>query len=103
MSSLKLTEVIYVRENLDSSRYLTTANAAHFLNIKATLLRSWRSRRIGPTYIKINRQPRGAVLYREADLVAFLRDSVVLAERMPRPMGGRLPGGKNKPKAGKDS
>ena len=57
-------------------------------------LEHWRQRRCGPSFIRVNR----SVLYPLDGLDAFLDARLQQFRRLPRPMGGRLPGGKNRPK-----
>jgi hypothetical protein len=98
-SSLKTPTVIYVKESLDGQALINTIHAAEYLGVQPALLRQWRHNKVGPAYIKISPARHAAVLYRPADLLAFIQARAVLAERMPRPMDGRLPGGKNQSKA----
>lgn len=53
---------------------MTTAEAATFLSLSPRTLESWRSKLVGPKYIK----PVGgsAVRYRAADLEQWVEDSV---------------------------
>lgn len=53
---------------------LTPEEVADLLRIEARTLRSWRASRTGPAYIKINE---GMILYRRADVLAFLEDRTV--------------------------
>ncbi|TAM44328.1 MAG: DNA-binding protein [Acidobacteria bacterium] len=49
------------------------AEAAAYIGVSAATLPSWRSRGLGPRYVKLNR----AVRYLEADLDAFLEAHTV--------------------------
>jgi Helix-turn-helix domain len=102
MSSLQPPSVVlHVTERPDTSIFLKTEHVARYLGVKPDLLRRWRCRGIGPSYVKLNGRRHGSVVYREIDVVAFALARTVLASRMPRPFGqgGRLPGGRNKRKA----
>ena len=52
---------------------MTPSEAARALGLSIFTLNKWRSRKIGPAYIKLG----GAVRYRKSDLLAFLEESRV--------------------------
>lgn len=56
--------------DLDPSRLLTPTEAAEALGVKPQTLATWRCRRIGPGYVKLNR----TVRYSAGDLTRYLRD-----------------------------
>jgi Helix-turn-helix domain len=76
-------------------QYMTTANVANLLGVSTSLLRVWRCRGIGINYVRVNGTGK-KIMYPRTAVEAFLRANMVTASRMPRPMGGRLPGGKNR-------
>ena len=70
--------------------------AANWLGVAPQTLANWRSRKIGPAYVRIHHR---LVVYRMSDLQEFMDALRTEAGRMPRPVHGRMPGGKNRPKA----
>lgn len=52
---------------------LRTDEAAERLSLSPNTLRNWRTRRIGPRYVKCG----GDVRYRSADLTAFIESNIV--------------------------
>ena len=50
-------------------KFLTTAEAAEFLNVTAWLVNDWRRRGVGPTYFRLGTK---LIRYRKVDLVAWL-------------------------------
>lgn len=77
--------------------FLNTVQLAAYLNVTPEVLRVWRHRRIGPAYIKAG--PHGShttVLYREADVIAYLRQHLRLTDRMVKPTDGPIAGRKKK-------
>lgn len=80
--------------DLASTVFLSTANVAAYLNVSEEVLRAWRFKKTGPTYIKAV----GKVLYRESDIIAFLNANIVVAEWLQRQRGGSPPGGQRKNK-----
>jgi hypothetical protein len=48
--------------------YQSDIEAANFLNHKPQTLRNWRSKHVGPPYIKLGR----SVRYKTADLIAWM-------------------------------
>jgi hypothetical protein len=54
--------------------FLTTAEAANWLNVNAQTLRVWRYRGGGPAYHKFGSGPGGRVLYRIRDIEDWLAD-----------------------------
>lgn len=53
---------------------MTEKDAAVFIGVSVKTLQTWRSRRVGPAYIRI--APK-CIRYREADLVAFVDSHLV--------------------------
>lgn len=66
---------------------LSCGAAARLLGISGELLRVWRTRKIGPSYIKY---PTGGVRYREDVLVAFVIEMEVTTRRLPKLYKGPL-------------
>lgn len=60
------------RTNTPQLRLLTTREAAEALALSPRTLEAFRLRGNGPDYIRIGTSPRGAVRYREADLLAWI-------------------------------
>lgn len=60
-----------------ASRLLTLEEAADRLRTPASTLRFWRNRRTGPVSIKVGRR----VMYREADIEAWIEAQFAAAER----------------------
>lgn len=65
----------YAEVRLMLARYLTTAQAADFLNLSRFTLEKWRSRAVGPPYIKLGARVR----YRLGDLEAYVCGQLVVA------------------------
>ena len=59
-------------------RLLTDIEAAAFLGVKNQTVRTWRSKNIGPKYIRVSRN---VIRYRAEDLEAFLADRVIEPEQ----------------------
>ena len=59
-------------EAKDDVLAVSEREASRRLSISAATLRSWRSRRYGPKFVRLGRR----VAYRLTDLRAFLNDSV---------------------------
>jgi hypothetical protein len=83
-------------------RCIPTGMAAAYLGISTELLCRWRRRGIGPAYFRLpgagssQRQP--AIVYAFSELDDWLEKFAVQAGRMPRPVPGRMPGGRNREK-----
>lgn len=56
--------------------YLNSEQTANLLGIKTTTLANWRSRGIGPVYIKVGGS-RSPVLYRKSDIDEWLAMNIV--------------------------
>jgi predicted site-specific integrase-resolvase len=52
-------------------QFLTTKEAAQFLNLKQNTLEMWRVKGIGPAFVKFN----GACRYRLSDLEDYIKES----------------------------
>ena len=93
-------------------RCINTAAAADYLGVSETTLNCWRRRGVGPAYFRlqigqmqddkddVEGSPRTKILYGREDLAAWLESYAVRAARLPRPVPGRLPGGKNRRRQG---
>lgn len=53
------------------------AAAAAFMGVSKKTLQTWRSRRMGPPYIRIARR---CIRYRKADLQAYMDERIVIVE-----------------------
>ncbi len=71
-----------------------TRAAAAYFGVPCYWLEHWRQRRCGPSFIRVNR----SVLYPLDLLDDFIDKRLEQFHRLPRPMGGRLPGGRNRPR-----
>ena len=71
----------------DSTPYLTSKQAAAHLQLSEKIMRAWRTRRIGPPFIRISH---GAIRYRLADLNAFMIARAVQTTRIPAAGAGPL-------------
>ncbi|WP_374597973.1 helix-turn-helix transcriptional regulator [Brevundimonas sp.] len=63
---------------MTEDRYMNTAEAAAFTGFSSQTLRTWRSRRRGPIFSRINGR---AIAYRLSDLRAFMDADRQAAER----------------------
>lgn len=59
--------------SLKDDALVPTAEAAQLLGLAAKTLREWRSKRTGPTALKLGTGPRARVVYRRSDLEAWTR------------------------------
>lgn len=73
---------------------LDTPAAALYLGLPRYRLFDWRRRKCGPRFLRVN----DSVLYELDALNEFIDARLEQFNRLPRPTGGRLPGGRNKPK-----
>jgi len=64
---------------------LTTTEAAARLGIRPGTLAVWRSRRIGPSYLRRAGAFRPRIFYRASDIEAYLRKQTVPEGRAPKP------------------
>ena len=64
-------------ERTEISNLLTDVESAQLLNLSVQTLRNWRSKRIGPPYIKLGR----AVRYKLVDLLEWVEKRAVDPER----------------------
>lgn len=62
-------------------RLLTTVEAAKALALSPRTLETYRLRGTGPRYVRIGSSPRGAVRYRESDLVEWTESQLVESAR----------------------
>ncbi|MEL6227066.1 MAG: helix-turn-helix domain-containing protein [Pseudomonadota bacterium] len=60
-------------------KYLTTAEAAHYVRLSARSLERYRVDGTGPRYLKAGPGKRARVFYRPADLDAWLEDRTLLS------------------------
>ena len=77
--------------------FLTTAQAAEFLNVSIPFLELCRRRGDGPPFHKLTDWPNGAIRYRKSALEAWLAER----EQPPKRKRGRPKGSKNKTTAKK--
>lgn len=66
--------------NLRDRAGLTTAEAAAFMGVGYSTMKNWRTEGIGPRYAKIG----STVLYRPADLDAYLEERLIGSRRRRR-------------------
>lgn len=64
-----------------SLRLLTTNEAADALALSRRTLETYRLRGTGPAFVRIGKSPRGAVRYREADLIEWTEAQLVVSAR----------------------
>src|SRR5579859_1446692 len=74
-------------KRLEDETFLSSDNVATYLNVSPDVVRMWRYRGTGPSYVKAA----GKVLYREIDVIEFLNANIVIAETLAR-QRGRQPG-----------
>ena len=58
--------------------FLSTKEAAAYLNVSTQFLELWRARRVGPPYSKLDPHRQGKILYKRTDLDDFMRSKLVL-------------------------
>ena len=58
----------------DNTGLLSSRQAAAFLGIKANTLKVWRWRGIGPRFVRLGDRPGARVVYRRADILAWIED-----------------------------
>ena len=95
-----------VQRHAGVRRCLGTAEAAVYLGVSPEALHRWRKRGIGPAYVRYpmvstrdHKEWRGKrwgmIAYPIEELDRWIERRRVQAGRLPRPVPGRLPGGKN--------
>lgn len=60
-----------------TSKALTPKNTAKYLGVTTRCLQDWRSKKIGPSYVKAGDARRGTILYRKSDLDSWMAQNVV--------------------------
>lgn len=67
----------------ETDQLLVEADAARFLHVSVHTLQAWRTKRIGPEFVRLS--PGGGIRYRRSALLTFLDRQTVPTESTSRP------------------
>jgi hypothetical protein len=69
--------------SFESDRLVNTREASRLSGFTVKTHREWRSKRMGPAFIKFGKGPRGRVLYRLSALTAWVRENAQGCQTSP--------------------
>ena len=69
--------------SFENDRLVNTAEASRLDGYSVKTHREWRSKRMGPAFIKIGKGPRGRVFYRLSALTAWVRENAQGCQTSP--------------------